>query len=98
MYAKRKKVPFLLTYQFDGQETGGSFMRNTGVSVYNKIFINKVLDSAEVIIATTKSYAEESPFLKKYIDKIVVIPNGINIDEVTTNLTKEESRIKLGLP
>ena len=26
MYAKRKKVPFILTYQFDGQETGGSFI------------------------------------------------------------------------
>jgi glycosyltransferase involved in cell wall biosynthesis len=98
MYAKRKKVPFLLTYQFDGQETGGSFMRNTGVSIYNKVFINRVLDSAEVIIATTRSYAEESPFLKNYLDKIVVIPNGINLEEVTTNLTREESRIKLGLP
>ena len=98
MYAKRKKVPFLLTYQFDGQETGGSIMRNTGVSIYNKIFINRVLDSAEVIIATTQSYAEESPFLKRYLDKIVVIPNGINIEEVTTTLTKEESRIKLDLP
>ena len=98
MYAKRKNVPFLLTYQFDGQETGGSFMRNTGVSIYNKVFINTVLDSAEVIIATTRSYAEESPFLKNYLDKIVVIPNGINIDEVTTKLTQEESRINLGLP
>jgi glycosyltransferase involved in cell wall biosynthesis len=98
MYAKRKKVPFLLTYQFDGQETGGSFMRNTGVSIYNKVFINKVLDSAEVIIATTRSYAQESPFLKNYLDKIVVIPNGINIEEVTTTLTKEESRTNLGLP
>jgi glycosyltransferase involved in cell wall biosynthesis len=98
MYAKRKKVPFLLTYQFDGQETGGSFMRNTSVSIYNKFFINKVLDSAEVIIATTRSYAKESPFLKNYLDKIVVIPNGINIKEVTTTLTTEESRIKLGLP
>ena len=98
MYAKRKNVPFLLTYQFDGQETGGNFMRNTGVSIYNKVFINRVLDSAEVIIATTRSYAEESPFLKNYLDKIVVIPNGINIGEVTTNLTREESRTKLGLP
>jgi glycosyltransferase involved in cell wall biosynthesis len=98
MYAKRKKVPFILTYQFDGQETGGSFMRNTGVSIYNKFFINRVLDSTEVIIATTRSYAEQSPFLKNYLDKIVVIPNGVNIEEVTTALTKEESRIKLGLP
>ena len=98
LYAKRKNVPFVLTYQFDGQETGGSFMRNTGVSVYNRFFINKVLGSAEVIIATTKSYADESPFLKHYKDKIVVIPNGINIEEVTTTLTQEESRNKLGLP
>jgi glycosyltransferase involved in cell wall biosynthesis len=98
LYAKRKNVPFLLTYQFDGQETGGSFMRNTGVSVYNKFFINKVLGSAEVIIATTKSYADESPFLKHYKDKIVVIPNGINIEEVTTTFTQEECRTKLGLP
>ena len=97
-YAKRKNVPFVLTYQFDGQETGGSFMRNTGVSVYNRFFINKVLGSAEVIIATTKSYADESTFLKHYKDKIVVIPNGINIEEVTTTLTQEESRNRLGLP
>ncbi len=98
LYAKRKNVPFLLTYQFDGQETGGSFMRNIGVSVYNKFFINKVLDSAKVIIATTESYANESPFLKHYKDKIVIIPNGINIEEVTTTSTQEECRTKLGLP
>lgn len=98
LYAKRKKVPLILTYQFDGQETGGSFARNTGVSVYNKFFINKVLDAAEVIIATTESYANESPFLKGYKDKIVIIPNGINLEEVTTSYTREESRNILGLP
>jgi glycosyltransferase involved in cell wall biosynthesis len=98
LYAKRKKIPFLLTYQYDGQETGGSFIRNTGVSIYNKFFINRVLDAAEVIIATTKSYANKSPFLKGYQDKIVIIPNGININEVTTNYTREESRNILGLP
>ena len=97
LYSKRKKVPFILTYQFDGQETGGSFMRNAGVSVYNKFFINKVLDSADVIIATTKSYANESPFLRGYKDKIVIIPNGINIEEVTTFHTQEECRSILGL-
>jgi glycosyltransferase involved in cell wall biosynthesis len=98
LYAKRKKVPFILTYQFDGQETGGSFTRNKGVSLYNKFFINKVLDAANVIIATTKSFANESPFLKKYKKKIVVIPNGINVEEITTSYTKDESRNILGLP
>ncbi len=98
LYAKRKKVPLILTYQFDGQETGGSFVRNAGVSVYNKFFIDRVMEAAEVIIATTQSYANESPYLKRYSDKIVVIPNGINVDEVTTPLTREESRKRLGLP
>jgi len=98
LYAKRKKLPFILTYQFDGVETGGSFARNAGVSLYNKLFIHKVLRSADVIIATTKSYAQESPFLRGYLDKIVVIPNGINVEEVTTPLTKEKSRDILGLP
>jgi glycosyltransferase involved in cell wall biosynthesis len=98
LYAKRKKIPLILTYQFDGQETGGSFIRNTGVGVYNKFFINRVMEGAEVIIATTQSYANESPYLKKYKDKIVVIPNGINVDEVTTPSNQVESRKKLGLP
>lgn len=98
LYAKRKKVPFLLTYQFDGQETGGSFARNSGVIIYNKLFINRVLSSAQVIIATTRSYANESPFLRRFSDKIVVIPNGVNLEEVTTKHTKEESRKILNLP
>jgi glycosyltransferase involved in cell wall biosynthesis len=98
LYSKRKKLPFILTYQFDGVETGGSFARNAGVSLYNKLFIHKVLDAADTIIATTKSYAKESPFLRNYLDKIVVIPNGINIEEVTTPLTREKSREILGLP
>ena len=97
LYSKRKKVPLILTYQFDGQETGGSFMRNAGVGIYNKFFINKVLGSADVIIATTESYANESPFLRGYKDKIVIIPNGINIEEVTTSHTQEECRSLLGL-
>ncbi|MEN4006861.1 MAG: glycosyltransferase family 4 protein [Methanobacteriaceae archaeon] len=98
IYAKHKKVPFILTYQYDGQETGGSFIRNAGVFLYNRVFINKVLSHADVIIATTSSYAKESKFLKGYEDKIVIIPNGINIEEVTTNYSKEECRNKLKLP
>ena len=73
-------------------------MRNAGVGFYNKFFINRVLSSADVIIATTEAYANESPFLKDYKDKIVIIPNGINIEEVTTVHTQEECRNMLGLP
>lgn len=97
LYAKRKKVPFVLTYQYDGQETGGSLIRNTGVSVYNKYLLNKVLDYADIIIATTKAYANESEFLREYTDKITLIPNGINIEDFNISYSKEECRNKLGL-
>jgi len=97
LYAKRKKVPFVLTYQYDGQETVGSFIRNAGVSVYNKYLLNKVLDYANVIIATTKSYADESKFLRPYKDKITLIPNGINIKDFQISYSKEKCRSKLGL-
>ena len=94
IYAKRKKVPFILTYHYDGQETGGSFIRNAGVFLYNKLFINRVLNRADVIIATTSSYAKESKFSKGYEDKTVVIPNGVNIEAVTSEYSKEGWRTK----
>jgi len=97
-YAKKKKVPYVLTYQFDGQETGGSFVRNTGVKVYNRYLLKKVLNYADMIIATTQSYAKESMFLRYYQDKITIIPNGINIEEFNRGYSKEECRKKLGLP
>ena len=45
LYVKRKKIPLVLTYQFDGQETGGSFIRNTSVYVYNKFLLKWVMDA-----------------------------------------------------
>jgi len=47
----------------------------------NEKLVKPVLDSAEAIIATTRSYAETSPILKDYRDKVVIIPNAIRVKD-----------------
>ena len=99
VYIKRnRKTPSIITYHGDEQEGIGSFVRNTGVALYNKHLLDKVLSRADIIISPSEYYIDESRFLGKYRDKIVVIPNGINIDDFDIPYSKEECRVKLELP
>lgn len=97
-YARRYKVPLVLSYHFDGQETGGSFLRNSGVTFYNRLLLSKVLKQAEVILVGTRAYAQASPHLKNFQDKIQIVPYGINLEEFQMDCSKKEARLKLNLP
>ena len=96
--AKKRKVPFVLTYHGDWQESFGGFIRRTALSFYNKYLLDKVLSYADVIISPSEYYIDESRFLEKYRDKIVVIPNGIKIEDFDISLSREQCREQLGLP
>jgi glycosyltransferase involved in cell wall biosynthesis len=41
--------------------------------------IKPVLESCEVIITTTKSYAETSPVISEFIHKVEVVPNAVDV-------------------
>ena len=97
-YVKKNKVPFVVTYHADAQDSGGNLIRNWAQMIYNRSLLKNVLNGADVIIATSNSYIDESKFLGNYRDKIEVIPNGINLEEFDINLSKEECRDKLDLP
>lgn len=97
LYSRNNKVPFVLTYQYDAQENIGGFIRNLGVTSYNRLLLNKVLDHADVIIATTSAYLKSSPFIKNHKDKAIIIPNGIDLDEFNLIYSKDECREKLNL-
>jgi glycosyltransferase involved in cell wall biosynthesis len=97
-YAKKKHLPFIITYHADAQESGGNFIRNTATAFYNKYILDKVLSNADIIIATSKSYIDESKYLGNYRDKVRVVPNGINLEDFEIGLSKEECRSELGLP
>lgn len=97
-YAKKKNVPLVITYHNDAQESGGSFIRNMVTKIYNKTIVKKALRGADIIIATSEAYINESILLGDYREKIEVIPNGINLEEFQNLLSTSECRSKLDLP
>ena len=97
-YTKRKNIPLIVKYHGDPEKNMGGIIYKIGVFFYAKYILDKVLSRADVIISPSEYYINESRFLGKYRDKIVVIPYGINIDEFDIGHSKEECRKKLGLP
>jgi len=97
LYAKRKELPIVLTYHGDWQESFGGIARRMALYFYNKFLLHEILSRVDVIISPSRHYVHESRFLAKYQDKIVVIPNGINVKDFNAPYSKEECRKKLGL-
>jgi len=97
-YAKKKKVPFILTYHADQDSSYGPLFRRVALIFYNNVFLPKIFSNAKVIIATSHHYINESRFLRPYKDKVVVIPNGIDLNSFNINYSKKECREKLELP
>lgn len=97
-YAKKNKNPFIVTYHGDWVESYGGLIRRVGVAFHNKYLVDKVLSYADAIISPSEYYINESKFLRKYREKIVVIPNGINYRDFNISYSKEDCRKKLCLP
>ncbi|MCS7367306.1 MAG: glycosyltransferase family 4 protein [archaeon YNP-WB-062] len=96
-YAKKRKIPIVLTYHGDWQENFGRITRRMALHLYNRYLLDVILSSVDIIISPSQYYIYDSRFLSKYQDKIIVIPNGINIESFEVPYPKEECRRKLGL-
>jgi glycosyltransferase involved in cell wall biosynthesis len=96
-YAKKKNIPYIVTYHGDWDETYGNPFRKFGVYLINK-WVDKILSDSKFIISPSSSYIESSKYLRKYDDKTIVIPNGINLKEFDINLSKHACRKKLNIP
>lgn len=98
IYAKKKNKPLIVSYHGDYTGGYGGSVRRLGIYVHDRYIAEKLLSSADIIISPTECYIEESKFLNKFREKIVVIPNGIDIKEYDINLSKEKCRDILKLP
>lgn len=96
-YAKKKDLPLILTYHGDWDPDYGGFIRKMGVTMNNR-YVKSLLSYASTIISPSRLYALNSKYLSQYLDKIKIIPNGIDLEEFQLNYTKEECREKLDLP
>lgn len=97
-FVKKTETPLVVTYHGDWDENYGSFFRRKGVSFFNKNLVDKLLTQADKIISPSENYIVESRFLKKYQEKIVVIPNGVDKKQFDISRSKKECRQMLNLP
>jgi len=93
-YAKKKKKPLVVTLHLDV----GSY-KNIMIKLAYYIYcglINKFLTQADIIVSPTRSYVNDTN-LKRHKDKIIIIPNGIDIKKFDIKYSKDECREKLSL-
>lgn len=90
------KIPFILTYHNDITKEG--YVGKIISYIYNKTLGDFLLKNSNVIIATTKSYAEKSIRLKRFKHKIRVIPNGVNLNTFNKNIDEKKIRIHHSIP
>ena len=96
LHAKRRKIPLVVTHHADTNIYRGFVHKTHIVHFFSSYVIKKSFTHANVIISPSEYYIEESRFLGKYRDKIVVIPNGINVEDFSISYSKEECRKKIG--
>lgn len=71
--AKSRGKATVYTHHFDGNVQDATGW-NSIAEIYNKTIARQSLRYADVIVATTKSYAETSPVLKPFLNRVQTIP------------------------
>lgn len=101
-YMLRKVAPHVVTYHNDVvvpvRLNGFHSPRFLGKPMewLNRKLVKPVLDEAEIVVATTKSYAETSPVLENYLHKTRIVPNAIDPSLYHPANTKENYVIYAG--
>jgi N-acetyl-alpha-D-glucosaminyl L-malate synthase BshA len=94
-YLKKNKTPTVITSHADIGSYGGISHKIIYCFYYN-ILIDRLLSHADIITSPSRAYACES-ILKKYKEKVVVIPNGIDLNDFNLRCSKDECRKILNL-
>lgn len=93
----KKKIPLITTYHLDPIPSYGNLLKRASVLLYNRFFVNTFLEHADCIIAFSEAFINQSRNLQRYRSKIEIIPNGINLDEFGSHLSKMDCKARLGL-
>lgn len=94
-YAKKNDYKTVVTYHADSQED--TLLSKIAARIYYRTIGKRMIEKADKVIATTKSYAETSPVLSKFMKKVEIIPNGIDVKRFNPKVNGEEIREKYRL-
>ena len=98
LLAKKKKIPLIVTHHGCWIDDYGSIPRRICVMFYKKILCPILFDSSNKIIALSNQHLQGNKELLKNESKVVIIPNGIDISNLSTHVDKKECKQLLGLP
>jgi glycosyltransferase involved in cell wall biosynthesis len=92
--ARKKKIPYILTYHSD--LTDHTLQARMFTGPYNAMMGTKTLEMADLIIATSARYVKQSEMLNGFEHKIKLVPPGVDTDVFKRNRTGSLQR-KLNL-
>jgi len=98
----RKSSPHVVTYHNDvvipaklnGYRSPSRIC--SSVEWINRKLVKPILDEAEIVVATTKSYSETSPVLQGYLHKTRIVPNGVDVSAYPQGMQKENYVLYVG--
>ncbi|MEM2144384.1 MAG: glycosyltransferase family 4 protein [Candidatus Jordarchaeaceae archaeon] len=96
-YAIKKRKPLVVTWHGDWISNYGNIVRRMGVYLSNKFIVKKLLSKASIIVTPSIHYVQESKFLMDYAERLVEIPNGIELQEFNIPYSKNECKKILGI-
>ena len=97
-YRFRHKAPHVVTYHNDVvlpdafRGYGLPRIFSSSVEKTSEKLVRSILDEADMIVATTMSYARSSPVLQDYLDKVRVVPNAVTAS-LYPRITEKESYV-----
>jgi len=83
-----RRKPLVITYHNDLEKSGKTKFL---AKLYNWTFLKLLLRKSKKIIATSSSYIDNSSYLKSYINRIAVVPNGVALEEF--KIDKKNKRV-----
>jgi len=98
IYSKRKNVPFVITHHGDWRDDFGTLGRRAGVFLYNHFLCDRLFSKSDKIIALSKLHLARSRILRKFQNKTIIIPNGINLSDFQISQSQDKCRDMLNLP
>lgn len=79
LQAKLRKKFAVYTHHFDGNVQDSGIL-NLAANFYNETLGRSCLSFADAIVTTSESYAESSPMMRQFLEKIRVIPCVVDSD------------------
>ena len=96
-YKKHRKTPLLLSIREIPLVNWGSFLRKMSMKIYKETFYEKMLKSSDKIVIQSEQVLSDCNILKKYREKIEVVPNGVDFKTFSryTNVDIEDIQVNL---